>query len=116
MAQSAQMVRVTAAFKVVVMLMLLAAPFAAWPAPSMARASGNEGAEPAAPEASSPVERSARREAAEQRLRGYGQDNDDDAVATPMGIGSLFSGRRGLLGTALLAAAYFFFMRGRSGA
>ena len=102
MAQSAQMVRVTAAFKVVVMLAFLAAPFA--PAPAVARASGNEGTEP---EASSPVERSARREAAERRLRarGYGQDDDDDAGGTPMGLGSLFSPPTGLIGTAMQAAA-----------
>jgi tetratricopeptide (TPR) repeat protein len=111
------MARVTAAFKVVVMLVSLVAPFAVWPAG--ARAAGNDGSELAAPERSSPVERSARREAAEQRLRarGYRQGyDDDDAAGTPMGIGSLFSGGRGLLGTVLLAAAYFFFMRNRSGA
>ena len=68
------------------------------------------------------VERSASREAAERRLRArsYGDgDGDDEArgLGASMGLGSLLSGRSGLMGTAGLAFAfYLLFMRGRGGA
>jgi len=66
--------------------------------------------------------RFANRLRAEQRLRGQGDDDgfagDVDAaqVGAAGGLGSMLSGRSGLFGTALLAAAfYFLFMRGRGG-
>jgi tetratricopeptide (TPR) repeat protein len=115
------MVRITAALAVVTLSLFFSvlASFA-----PLARAVGDDGGGPAADDASSPMERlrgSSARLRAEQRLRGYddGDDDDDDggASALPGSIGSMFSGRTGLFGTALLAAVfYFLFMRGRSGA
>jgi tetratricopeptide (TPR) repeat protein len=85
----------------------------------LASASGNAAAaaddDPAAVERSDEVERSAIRKAAERRLRARGYDEEDGAQVRPaMGLGSMLSGRSGLFGTAMLAAAfYFLFMRGR---
>jgi tetratricopeptide (TPR) repeat protein len=57
--------------------------------------------------------RSESRRRAEQRLRGD-DDADDGQVSPAMGLGSLLSGRSGMFGTVMLAAAfYFLFMRGR---
>jgi tetratricopeptide (TPR) repeat protein len=59
--------------------------------------------------------RTAARLRAEQRLRGAAGGDDDAAagLGRSLGLGSL-GGRSGVLGTALLGAAfYFFFMRGR---
>jgi tetratricopeptide (TPR) repeat protein len=99
--------RVAAAFALVaISALLLLAPLAAL-------AAGGEGAEPAAEEpAGEAVERSPDRVRAEQRLRDM-----DDGEGRDVGFGSLYS-RSGLLGTALLGGAfyYFFFMRGRVGA
>jgi len=87
-------------------------------APAAARASGNDAVAAAdADDQEQPtaaqVERSASRLRAEARLRGNDGDVGDDG---PMGMGSMLSGRSGLFGTALMAAAfYFFFMRGRAG-
>src|SRR5262245_30580828 len=93
MAQSCGMVRLTAAFVVAVTIALL-----------VGRASGNEAAAPASDDGAGVqrAERSASRQAAEERLRarGYATDGDDDDVRAPVGYGSLFSGRSGLLGTA----------------
>jgi tetratricopeptide (TPR) repeat protein len=57
-------------------------------------------------------------ERAEQRLRArramQQEAGDDGGRFSPYGIGGLLSGRSGLLGTALLAVAYYFvFVRGR---
>jgi tetratricopeptide (TPR) repeat protein len=56
---------------------------------------------------------------AEQRLRGEEDEYaraDEAQVSSAMGFGSMLSGRSGLFGTAMLAAAfYFLFMRGRGG-
>ena len=85
-------------------------------APLAALAAGDEAVEPAdqAQTAAEKGERSASRELAERRLRG--EDDGAGSGTTSMGLGSLLSGRSGLLGTALMAAAfYFFFMRGRGG-
>jgi tetratricopeptide (TPR) repeat protein len=101
-------------------------------APFAARASGNGGDEAAADEAAAdeapvgaagePAEKSADRVRGEQRLRERARRRDFDenqdsplgGVGASAGLGSLLSGRSGLLGTALLVAAfYFFFMRGR---
>ena len=62
--------------------------------------------------------RAANRQRAEQRLRGeddgYGVEKVQASPA--LGLGSLLSGRSGLMGTVLMAAAfYFLFMRGRGG-
>ena len=72
-------------------------------------------------EATERARRTANRLRAEQRLRGeddgydsYGAENAP--ASSGLGLGSLLSGRSGLMGTALMAAAfYFFFMRGRGG-
>jgi tetratricopeptide (TPR) repeat protein len=63
------------------------------------------------------VQRSASREAAERRLRARAYaDDEPDGLGASMGLGSLLSGRSGLLGTAGLAFAfYLLFMRGRGG-
>ena len=58
---------------------------------------------------------------AEKRLRGEddgfgGADVDDAQISRAGGLGSMLSGRSGLFGTALMAAAfYFLFMRNRGG-
>jgi len=114
MAQSTGMVRVASAFAVVVTLILLLAP-------PPVRASEDDADARAAADGDSPMQRwrqTATRLRAEQRLHGDDDDADDGAgMAMPGGMGSLFSGRSGLLGTALLAGVfYFLFMRRRSGA
>jgi tetratricopeptide (TPR) repeat protein len=109
MAQSTWMFRFVAAFGVAMTLALLAAP----------RASGNDVAAFAA-EGSDAVEREARspdRRAAEERLRARGAALDEGEERAPVGWGLPFASRSGLLGTALLAFAFYFVvMRGRGGA
>jgi len=84
--------------------------------PAAAHASGNEGAAPAGDEVRDALERSTSRERAEARLRLDEDDGDNPprrSLGGSMGLGSL-TGRSGLFGMALLVAAfYFFFMRGR---
>jgi tetratricopeptide (TPR) repeat protein len=89
-------------------------------APPAARAADDDRAAAAADEAPSAddkggekTERSASRERAERALHGRG--DDDGGGAGMMGLGSILGGRSGMFGTALLAAAFYFFMRGRGG-
>ena len=111
MAQSTGMVRAASALVVAVTVILLLAP-------AFARASENDVGAPAAAEGAGPIQPwrpSATRLRAEQRL--HADDDDGATMGMPGGLGSLFSGRSGLLGTVLLAGAfYFLFMRGRRGA
>jgi len=114
MAQSTGMVRVASAFVVTLILLLAPPPLCA---------SENEADAAAAADGESPIQRwrqTATRLRAEQRLHGDDDDGDADpgpGMGMPGGMGSLFSGRSGLLGTVLLAGVfYFLFMRGRSGA
>jgi len=85
-------------------------------APPPARASGTDDGAGAvsADEGGETPARTAARLRAEQRLRAAADADDDAAgLGASLGLGSL-GGRSGLLGTALLGAAfYFFFMRGR---
>ena len=97
-------------------------------APIAAAASGNdvgdrvmsdEDVREAMRDATARAQRIQKRLRAEQRLRGEDDDAYDGAgapVSAAGGFGSMLSGRSGLLGTALMAAAfYFLFMRGRGG-
>ena len=60
------------------------------------------------------AEQTESRRRAEQRLRGSAGRYDDAQVSPAMGFGAMLSGRSGLFGTVMLAAAfYFLFMRGR---
>jgi tetratricopeptide (TPR) repeat protein len=98
--------------------------------PLAAHASGKDGATgptsdaevgQAMKDATERARQAAKRLRAERRLRGEDDGYDaygaEEAQAAPApGLGSLLSGRSGLMGTALLAAAYYFlFMRGRGG-
>jgi tetratricopeptide (TPR) repeat protein len=80
----------------------------------LAAASESDSPEPGATDATERAQRTASRLRAEERLRG---DDGDFAGGNPsvgVGLGSMLSGRSGMFGTALMAAAfYFFFMRGR---
>jgi hypothetical protein len=114
MAQSIGMVRVASACMVVATAIVLLAP-------PPARASDDDADARAAADGDNPIQRwrqTATRLRAEQRL--HGDDDDagaDPTIGMPGGMGALFFGRSGLLGTVLLAGAfYFLFMRGRSGA
>jgi tetratricopeptide (TPR) repeat protein len=107
---------------------LLTLPAVLTLAPPAAHASGNDAGpalmsdaevRQAMRDASERARQVANRLRAEKRLRGEddGFGDVDDAQISPVGgLGSMLSGRSGLFGTALLAAAfYFLFMRGRRG-
>lgn len=109
-----------------IVVAMLALPVVLTLAPAGARAAGPDDAtnemsradaEQAVQDATERARRATNRLRAEQRLRGDddGFDGAEEAQATRgFGLGSMLSGRSGTLGTALLAAAfYFLFMRGR---